>query len=535
MANNGDLWLRGLGTRGLPAGQSASLRLGFRKFPSQVLSCATIPFGLVYVIQVGSREVSKQLQSEVQLRCGSGGKSDTMPAHMEVNRALINDRFDSWVSDNTLIERSERHDLPSDAIVGVCKDSLGEVRFKAQVQHNHLLLLSPNLVLYAGEDLCFYQITITPRGNIFQKQSIVTRFLDPPPHAIEGFADAFSPSIVLVSDASDSAGQRSSFLVSYGRGDLSYVEKDTQGADAWFAIDVSNWPNALRPLKVEAAVRTGAEVRCLVWATRFTQAESGDELESGVLLAVTVPNVPGPDDGTVEYHIRKPLQSNATTVMEGVEPPEVAMGAASTASLLFAAFTDGVNLSAPSTTQRAYDDAMPSFREKKLEVVCCEYSSDGGMQSTEAQSGAEVEPFSPRLHHWTLDLNEAHTFGVHSSDQHAPVMTIGVKHDVHACISDLKIDRQETQTDMNVTHVATIPAFAYVALGKPKRQFVQLNHTNRVAAVVEQERYAYVFESPCSSSVEEANHTVVDLDLGVETSEGGHRERARGARLRAQR
>mmetsp|Transcript_12638 Transcript_12638/g.21384 ORF Transcript_12638/g.21384 Transcript_12638/m.21384 type:complete len:508 (-) Transcript_12638:113-1636(-) len=452
-----------------------------------------------------------------------------MPSHMEVKRELINDVFDSWVNDGTLVERTERHELPCAAFEGVCSSDLGKVRYKAQAQHNHLLEPSPGLILFVGADLCFYRISITPKQSPFQKQSSIDRFLGPPQLAIEGFLEGFSPSIVQVGDSKE---QRSSFVVCYGHGDLSVVLKDPQGRESWFIVGVTNWPNAIRPLKVEAAVRTSAGIiQCLVWGTHYTRDSSGDEVESGMLLAVTIHDGPAQDgecaepDGPAQSDA--PLVSEATQVMDGAEPPELAIGAANTSLLVFAAFDDGT-LSTPAENRKAYGNETMNTLDKQLEVVCCDFSKGRTSQVVD-DAGTDV-PNSPKLHHWTLDINGTQTFGARSVlQQDALILTVGVKYDVHACIADVRLDSQEGHIDMAVHHVATVPAFAYVAMGKPKRKFLLLDATNRIAAVLEQERYAYIYESPCSKTSEEGNHIVVDVQ-----SEGGQIETVLGGRFVAE-
>jgi hypothetical protein len=120
----------------------------------------------------------------------------------KVDEELLNEAFETWVADPTLVDRTERHVLPcavrtAHAFAPQPPSSSSAGPFPSALQ----LLPSADTALYFGEDLRVYALGVQPvvGESRLSKHGAVSVLLEPPPYNV-GVAST-APSIALVEEA----------------------------------------------------------------------------------------------------------------------------------------------------------------------------------------------------------------------------------------------------------------------------------------------------------------------------------------------
>lgn len=122
----------------------------------------------------------------------------TAEAAWEVNSALVNASFDSWVADPGLVDRTERHVLPS--AVRSAHAFAPPASASSGTPNALQLLPSGDAALFIGEDLRVYALGVQPLvgDSRLCKHGTVQVVLEPPPYSV-GVATT-APSIALVEE-----------------------------------------------------------------------------------------------------------------------------------------------------------------------------------------------------------------------------------------------------------------------------------------------------------------------------------------------
>jgi hypothetical protein len=159
-------------------------------------------FGETAVLQFGRHQSS---EPAVQMALGVSAETDESAAERpaaeaawEVNSALVNEGFEAWVADPAVVDRTERHTLPS--AVRSAHAFAPPASSSSGVRNALQLLPSCDAALFFGEDLRVYALGVQPLvgDSRLCKHGTVQVVLEPPPYSV-GVATT-APSIALVEE-----------------------------------------------------------------------------------------------------------------------------------------------------------------------------------------------------------------------------------------------------------------------------------------------------------------------------------------------
>ncbi|KAK9905869.1 hypothetical protein WJX75_007872 [Coccomyxa subellipsoidea] len=440
-------------------------------------------------------------------------------SEVHLNRAFTNNVFSSWR-------------LGSDPAASLLETVplSGSVRRKEQQSYDYLhtrLSLLANRLYQLGEDL--YTFLEESDGLSLYKYTNdvglhqVVALGTPEMVTAPGVAPDLECSLaaVQISDDQEQGSEASKlFIASNGHGNMVLITES--GRSSVIPVSQSAATPALQPFIVEAAYQVlPGIVRVVLWTIKD---KTSQHPASCVLSLATL---------CYDLDARKAHLKTLHSLGQSKLPPHAVVVSAKDDAVVLAIDPadphapagSNVGLGAsglPDDAAVDMDDDMPSPRTLRAAAErLAQYTSD----TQETASGAVSTVFSD-LYSEASPADEAanlETDSVVLLTSQASGITregalLGLIDDVDCAVVSVTCSSADSPASA-LEHVASIPAFAYVATGKPQRKFVLLGKPGRkvAAVIVEANKFAFIYNS-VQSDAPNGIHQVLDLGLEKNTN-----------------